>query len=106
MSASRNRQDGKSIFKNIRWVIRLFITGTNSVLKRSSNLQHALVASQHIGSTSSLSARERLENCHILSFVSVGVITEDFSSCGDRLSDARADMYQIFADALTGEATS
>lgn len=48
----------------------------------------------------------RLENCHILSFVSVGVITEDFGSCGDRLSDARADIYQIFADALTGEATS
>lgn len=34
------------------------------------------------------------------------VITEDFDWCEERLSDERADIYQIFADALTSEATS
>ena len=34
------------------------------------------------------------------------MITEDCGWCGERLSDERVDIYQIFADALTTKATS
>lgn len=49
-----------------------------------------------------------LKNGDILDFLCVEFpeIREDFSQCGDRLGNKRADIYQIFADALTSEATS